>query len=837
MNKELQKRYQLYNSLFLNLYYQESNHVGHLLPLLKRYAKGQIDIEKNPTEIIDSFWEANKEVIGKNKIDFMFHVIQYVERQIVLFDSLEDSISPKELSDEDVMTIKDIFTKYDSQQDQHDLMKKLNEFKVRIVLTAHPTQFYRPSVLRIIAKLRKQIARNNLEKIDLLLHQLGLTSLVNSRNPTPIEEAKNIIHICRNYYYNAIGDFYYALEKQYPELANPELVSLGFWPCGDRDGNPFVTYETTREVIDELRMTLMKCYYNELKLLNTKLTFKEVEYILQPLQARLYTCMFHPEQRIAYTEILEKLEDARKMLVEKYEGLYLKDLQKLIAKVKVFKNHFASLDIRQDHSGHVQTVEYLLKKSGMIQDSLSELSEEEMIKLLTQHQIDIPETLDGNPIVNDTIRNIAQLAALQEANGEAGCHRYIISNSEDIFSVLYVFGLMRWITNKEQFNFDIIPLFETMNGMAACQDIMDRLFSISAYQWHMERRKNRQTMMLGFSDGTKDGGYLKANWEIFRSKEKLTAVCRKHGMAALFFDGRGGPPARGGGKTHNFYAALGPTIANEEIQMTIQGQTITSTYGTPAKFKFNAEQMVTSGLLGSINQEDANLSPEDRKLIEELAELSYKKYTELKHHPRFLSYLEKMTTLKYYGKAHIGSRPNKRNADKKLTLKDLRAISYVGSWSQLKQNIPGYFGLGTAIAAFKANGKMEEVKDLYTSSPFFRTLIDNSMMALTKCFFELTSYMKANPEFSEFWSYLYEEYQLSKKMTLELTGYKVLMEKEEITRHSIQVREDIVLPLILIQNYALQKIQSNTDPDNRELYEKLVIRSLYGNINASRNSA
>lgn len=837
MKKELQKRYQLYNSLFLNLYYQESNHVGHMLPLLKRYAKDELAHAQNPKDIIDSFFHANEKIIGKSKIDFMFQVIQYVERQIVLFDSLEDSISPEELSDQPANSIKDIFTKFDSAQNQIDLMEKLNQFKVRIVLTAHPTQFYRPPVLRIIGKLRKHIAKNNLEKIDLLLHQLGLTSLVNSKNPTPIEEAKNIIHICRNYYYDAIGELYFSLQKQYPQLANPELVSLGFWPCGDRDGNPFVTHETTREVIDELRMTLMKCYYNELKLLISKLTFKEIESTLQELLGRLYKAMFHADQRVDYTEILITLKAAEKILIREYESLYLKDLQKLIAKVEVFKNHFASLDIRQDHSGHVQTIEYLLQKAGLIKESVSEMSEAAQIELLTKGSVPIPDELDGNPIVIDTIRNIGQLAELQEANGEAGCHRYIISNSEDIFSVLYVFGLIRWITGKEVFNFDIIPLFETMQGMSACQDIMDRLFSIPEYKAHMDRRQNRQTMMLGFSDGTKDGGYLKANWEIFRSKEKLTEVCRKHGMAALFFDGRGGPPARGGGKTHNFYAALGPTIANDEIQMTIQGQTITSTYGTAEKFKFNAEQMITSGLKGSINEAEASLSEKERKLIEELSELSYQKYTELKLHPKFLPYLEHMTTMKYYAQANIGSRPSKRNTGKKLTLRDLRAISYVGSWSQLKQNIPGYFGIGTAIERLKNDGRMDEIKALYTSSPFFRTLIDNSMMSLTKCFFELTSYMKANEEFSEFWSYLYEEYLLSRKMILELTGYQILMEEEAITRKSIQIREEIVLPLILIQNYALQQIQSNADPENRELYEKLVIRSLYGNINASRNSA
>ena len=156
---------------------------------------------------------------------------------------------------------------------------------------------------------------------------------------------------------------------------------------------------------------------------------------------------------------------------------------------------------------------------------------------------------------------------------------------------------------------------------------------------------------------------------------------------------------------------------------------------------------------------------------------------------KFLPYIEKMTTLKYYSDARIGSRPSKRKSDAKLKLSDLRAIAYVGSWSQLKQNIPGYFGIGTAISKMKSEGKLQEVKDLYRNVPFFKTLIDNSMMSLTKCYFELTSYIKNVEEFSAFWQYLYDEYLLSKEMVLEITDSEFLMQHEKKSKMSIQTRE------------------------------------------------
>ena len=224
-----------------------------------------------------------------------------------------------------------------------------------------------------------------------------------------------------------------------------------------------------------------------------------------------------------------------------------------------------------------------------------------------------------------------------------------------------------------------------------------------------------------------------------------------------------------------------------------------------------------------------------RKLIEEFSESSFNKYDALKQHEKFIPYLEHRSTLKYYTKANIGSRPGKRGNKEKLTLSDLRAISFVGSWSQLKQNVPGYFGLGTALHQLKEEGRLNEVKKLYREVPFFKALMLNSMMSLAKTNFDLTSYMKDDPEFGGFWNILHDEYQLSKKMLLQISGLKILMEDEEVSRESVKIRERIVLPLLVIQQNALYHITQNTK--YKDLYEKIVTRSLYGNINASRNSA
>ena len=838
-DKLVDNKFKIYNSLFLNLPYTRDSNIGMLVPLLYKVSKDGLTAGKNPEEILNAFFANYANLTTeKEQLDFMFMVIQYVERQVVLYDSVEDAAFEEVQAHGDALTISDFFQKLDKEDNWDKIAQKLATFSARIVFTAHPTQFYPPSVLDIINKLRTLIPDNKLNEIDLTLQQLGLTSLINSKKPTPFDEAKNIIYFLRHVYYEAIGDLYSAIKEKTRngDFENPDIIKLGFWPGGDRDGNPFVTPQITKDVANALRMTLMKCYYNDLKKLQKKLSFREIEEELFVLRTKLYASMFDAKKVLNYKEIITPLLTARTILVDKYHQLYLSDLEKLIDKVKIFRTHFANLDIRQDNSVHIKTVTSILKSAGVIKDNLEELSEEQFQEILLRKEIDATKFTFDESVINDTIQNIGQLKSIQKENGEEGCNRYIISNSEDKFAVLMVYGLFRWCGwNGEDITFDIVPLFETMKGMRDSEKTMQQLFDIPEYRMHLSRRYNAQTIMLGFSDGTKDGGYLKANWSIFKTKETLSMVCEKNNIKAIFFDGRGGPPARGGGKTHSFYAAQSKHIANHEIQLTIQGQTITSTYGTKEQFNHNFEQLITAGLSNSFTDNGKEIPPKSRKLLEELGELSFDKYDALKKHKMFIPYLENKSTLKYYGKANIGSRPSKRGNKKELTLSDLRAISFVGSWSQLKQNVPGYFGIGTAIKAMVDQGRLQEVKRLFKDAPFFKALILNSMMSLSKCNFDLTSYMKEDKQYSGFWNILHDEYKLSKEMMLLISDFDILMQEEPISRASIAIRDEIVLPLLVIQQYALQKISQNVSA--KETYEKIVTRSLYGNINASRNSA
>jgi len=837
--KLVKNKFNVYNSLFLNLPYPRTSNIGMLIPLLYNVCKHELESGKDPLETLDSFFNIHTNIKSEQeKIDFMFHVIQYVERQVVLYDSVEDAAFTQLLTLDNNLSLKDYIHLLNGKKDGDCILEKLSSFSTRIVFTAHPTQFYPPSVLDIIARLKSLITKNDINEIDLTLRQLGLTSLINSKKPTPFDEAKNIIYFLRNVYYDAVIELYSNIKNniQNSNFDNPNILQFGFWPGGDRDGNPFVTSEITNNVADELRMNLMKCYYQDIKSLQKKLTFRDVEDIVTNLRARLYQTMFDPTKTIQFEEIINPLYRIKDSLINNYSSLYIEELENLIDKVKIFKTHFAALDIRQNHSVHKQTIEEILKNENLITNSLDEMEKDELISILLRKEIHVHADQFKEEIVKETIQTIAQLKYIQSKNGEEGCNRYIISNSEDIFSVLFVFSLLRWCCwGKGKIPIDIIPLFETMEGMSNSEIIMKELFDIPEYRYHISQRRNTQTVMLGFSDGTKDGGYLQANWSIYKTKENLSAICDQYDIKAIFFDGRGGPPARGGGKTHRFYASQSKKIANHAIQLTIQGQTITSRYGTKEHFTYNCEQLLIAGLSHSLSEKGNIISDESRQMIEKLAHLSFEKYKALKNHKMFIPYLENKSTLKYYSEANIGSRPSKRGNKEKLELKDLRAIPFVGSWSQLKQNVPGYFGVGTALQSLVNEGKLDELNKLFKEVPFFKALMLNSMMSLSKCFFELTGYIAKDEEFKDFWNILFEEYKLSKEMTLLVSQYSILMEEEPISRNSIEIREQIVLPLLVIQQYALQKIEQNSKYKNN--YEKIVKRSLYGNINASRNSA
>ena len=850
-NENVLSKYQIYNSLFMTLPFDGVSNTGLLLPLFhsiceKGFAKG-----KNPTEIVDSFFEKHHENSSeKVKIDQLFRFIQYIERQVVLFDAIEDASFPIVNNMEGLGTLRNSKEIAYSKDKKEELKKHLTDFKVRLVLTAHPTQFYPGEVLGIITDLDSAIQNNNLLLIKNLLSQLGKTPFFKKQKPSPFDEAVSLIWYLENVFYHSVSKIHNYIENNIfdGDHFDNQIINLGFWPGGDRDGNPFVTTKITLDVAEKLRQTLLKNYHKDVKRLKRRFTFSGVQEILSDLEDKLYKHVIRSYETIDLTQeiILNELNKAKEIVVNEHQSLFIDELNDFITKVKIFGIHFASLDIRQDsrihHDAFTHMVNELLQKEDKIfPKNYQTLTEIEQIEVLSKVEGVIDPSNLIHQIAVKTMESMHAIKSIQERNGELGANRYIISNNQSALNIMQTFAMLNLCGFSKPLPVDVIPLFETVEDLQNAESIMRTVYSNTKYREHLTKRKNKQTIMLGFSDGTKDGGYLMANWGIFKAKESLTKVSKEFQIDVIFFDGRGGPPARGGGKTHQFYASLGPTIEDKEIQLTIQGQTISSNFGTLNSSQFNIEQLLSSGIKNDVFTKN-QLNDKHRTIINDLAQTSYNNYVDFKNHPQFLPYLEEMSTLKYYAKTNIGSRPSKRSStDTKLDFSALRAIPFVGSWSQLKQNVPGFYGLGSALKIYEDSNRFDELIEFYNSSDFFKTLLENSMMSLTKSFFDLTAYMSQDPVYGNFWNLIFEEYKTTKRLLLKISGQTELMENIPEGKASIEVRESIVLPLLTIQQYALKKIQElQKEAGNEEkisVYEKIVTRSLFGNINASRNSA
>ena len=841
-------RFHIYNSIFATLPYDSISDTGNLLPIFTEHCKLGYSKKLDPKKIVQDFFSKYCEGYSKDEeISLIFRFIQYIERQVVLFDAIEDASFTQVNNMGGVGTLRNLKELVESSNKKKELKKYLRSFKIKPVLTAHPTQFYPGSVLGIITDLANSIEKNDLTEIKNLLSQLGKTPFFKQKKPTPYDEAVSLSWYLENVFYYSVGNIFKYVKSNIfdNKYEHYDLISIGFWPGGDRDGNPFVTSEITSKTAKKLRSDIIKNYYRDIRYLRRKLTFKKIEDVIIQIEDSLWISIFetNKEPKIKLDVLKEKLNFIKETLINEHKSLFIDELQDLIDKVNIFGYHFATLDIRQDSTIHSSVFNDVINNyfKKELSNKYEKQDKDQKIQSLSLLKGKIDSAKFKNETSKSTIESIELIKQIQDSNGEKGCHRYIISNNNSSINIFEVFTMIR-LTLGNEFNVDVVPLFESVSDLENASTIMENVYSNQLYREHIIRRDNIQTIMLGFSDGTKDGGYLTANWSILKAKESLTKVSRKFGIKVLFFDGRGGPPARGGGNTHQFYSSLGDFIESDEIQLTVQGQTISSNFGTIKSSQYNMEQLISSGIKNRILSNSEVFNKKNRKTIEKLSSISYNSYKDFKSHPSFIPYLEKMSTIKYYSKTNIGSRPSKRGVKgEAFNFDKLRAIPFVGSWNQLKQNVPGFYGLGTSINHFYKNNKIKDVKLLYEEVPFFRALVSNSMMSLTKSFFELTSYMSKDEEFGEFWKIIHDEYILTKKMLLKISNFKELMENEPANKLSIQTRENVVMPLITIQQYALQIVKEieSGEMDNLEkpIFEKMITRSLYGNINASRNSA
>ncbi|MCF7808233.1 MAG: phosphoenolpyruvate carboxylase [Candidatus Marinimicrobia bacterium] len=843
-------RYQLYDRLFLTLPLDAVQQAGLWMPLIHEACTDGYAEKMDPEAIVADFFRSHlPDLQTDEQIRLLFKVIQYIERQVVLVDALEDAAYEQIHHMDGTGSWRQMAESMDKDQSREELGAILRDIGVRVVLTAHPTQFYPKTILSIISDLAKAIRDNQTSDVRQLLEQLGRTPFAREEAPSPLDEALQLISHLKRVFYPAVGDLLdQVAESGFHDFdQNPELIQIGFWPGGDRDGNPNITQETTRQVAAELKRTILSKYYLDVKDLSRRLSFKGIHEPVMKLRRRLQNDlgrlpanMNKGLKPLELPELKSILKDMEASLVRDHSGLFVDKIQSFQRKVNSFGFHFASLDIRQDSRVIRQTLEAIHAiHPDLFPEDFETYSSERQIEALLNVEGEIDCGLIQDPVLRDTAESVNVIADIQASNGEAGAHRYVISNCRSAVDVARLFALFRLCGWKAaEITVDLVPLFETVADLKTAHDTMETIYKVPVYRKHLEGRDNKQTVMLGFSDGTKDGGYFMANWGIYSAKESITSVSRQAGIEVRFFDGRGGPPARGGGDTHLFYTALGRSVENKQIQTTIQGQVVSATYGIRQAAVHNLELLLTAGIKSRLGHSDKKqLTAEARSMLNELADISYETYRSFKEHPLFIPYLLERSPLEFYGRTNIASRPMRRNQEATFRFEDLRAIPFVGAWSQLKQNVPGFYGLGTALKSLEDRGHLDEMKTLFKEVDLFRAILGNSMQSMSKSNLELTRYMEHDEKFGDFYLQIFNEYELTKSMVLKVAGQSYLLEDNDRSRQSIALRERVVLPLFTIQQYALKKLQSEDLQENeRALFGKMVMRTFFGNINATRNS-
>lgn len=821
-------KYHDYAKQFLDLPFKDLPQAGHLLTQFSDYCAAKLAANASPTTIVTDFFKEIAHITDHStQIELLFWFLQFIERQIVLFDAIEDAEYPQSHDD----NLKNFLLR-NPKLSREDLQN----YRIRLVLTAHPTQFYPAQIIGILQDLTQALTQQDHATIHNLLLQMAKTSFTNAHQPTPYDEAAFLCQYLDNVFYPTVSQDQHFLDQQFGAL--PAAIELGFWPGGDRDGNPNVTTEITFAVVQMLHQRILSKYLEELEQVKHFLTFKHVWEPLEQIQARLRATLQPTRLEFAAyatpDEFKADLQNLKLIIDEQHDGLYSEKIGHLISAVSCFGFHYAALDIRQDSLIHSELIDKILQTIHPAMHYLQQDTDSKLAILLEQLNQPRPTIT----VTHDVLTLLTTVKTLQALVGARGVHRYIISHTQAAHHVIEIILLCYWCGfESDAIPLDIVPLFESIHDLTSAADIMTTLYHTAAYQLHLKQRLQCQTIMVGYSDGTKDGGYVTANWSIYQAKINITRASEAANIKCIFFDGRGGPPARGGGNTHKFYRALVSCLPQHELQITLQGQTISSNFGTLARAQYNIEQFYTAGL-SHLHQDIVPMPKPDEDLLNELSTLSTHYYQTLIHHPQFLPYLEHITPMNFFGDLNIASRPPRRNQQGPLNLDNLRAITFVSAWSQMKQNVPGYYGFGSALQTLINQGKTKQLQNLYQTNLYFHTLVENTMQSLLKNFFPLTHYLKADPVYGDFWQLLANEANLTEATLLTITQQPHLLAEEPTTRASIKLRETIVLPLQVIQQYALINYhQANLPETYRATLKKLIQKSLPTNLNASRNSA
>lgn len=781
----------------------------------------------------------------------------------------------------------------------------LEALHVRLVLTAHPTETRRRSVLAKLvrtADLLRQLDSGPLAPEDAadLTRQLSeevtalwLTDETRDRAPTVVDEVRNSI-----FWFDAsifwvvpriLRELRAAVAATYPTLS-PVLdrpLTFGSWVGGDRDGNPNVTAEVTAAALDEHQRMAVRLLRRSIEAMHAHLSVALSRGILPELEERAdhlagvlgaddgleWRYADQPHRRFlalvhrrlgrtadaldqpwavrtppagAYRDADELLEDLR-LLQRSLRAAGAGELadgrlEDLAVQAEVFGFHLATLDVRLHASTLRGTVTELLARYGDLaagdavdDDALATL----LVRELAEPRPLTPARLDHSATATDTIELFRLVRDARERIGDRAIDRCIVSGTEHVADVLAPLVLARDAGCAD--GLDVVPLLESATALGSAAQLLDTLLRLPAYREHVARRGDHQTVMVGYSDSNKDSGYLAANWQLQRAQTELVRVADAHGVRLTIFHGRGGSVGRGGGPANAAIRAQPSETIRGRFSMTEQGEVIASRYRDRMLAHRHLELTLHAVLVSSVRH-DGDADPARlEEVMDALASSSRDTYRErIAESPALRAYLETATPVEAMGRLNIASRPARRTSGGGI--EDLRAIPWVFAWTQSRANVPGWFGIGSALEAWAGDDDAcwAELRELAAAHPLLEATLANAEMVLAKTDLDIHrdyARLADAPVREALLPAVEDEYARTVRALLRLRGASRLLERDPELHDVLALREPYLLPLHVIQVALLERIGPGAAPEEHgELLEDAFLLATNGIAAGLRNT-
>jgi phosphoenolpyruvate carboxylase len=753
----------------------------------------------------------------------------------------------------------------------------LDHLFIELVLTAHPTESRRRTVtskVQRVAHLLGDISSKRFtplerEKTRAMIHaeiaSLWLTDRDRTIQPAVTDEVRTGLYFVENVFWDAVPTLYEDMERalalHYPDVTLPSRwLRMASWMGGDRDGNPNVTHVVTAETLRLHRGLAVEKHRRTLQELSRRLSvssrrlspspelltwidsrrplpdhvaFIEERYPAEPyrlmlallasdlaeasrddMTARLLERTPH-QARIRLQDLLTPLNLIQENLPD---SLQEDEIETACRQLNIFGLHAMRLDLREDSSRLNGTLDETLRALNLT-SNFAELPDQERLALLTKLLgSDLPD-LSAQPGITaataETWSLFQLIRRVRDVYGAELLGPFVISMCQSAADVLSVLLLARWMGCDQ--GLQIVPLFETIEDLRAAPSIFESLLELPIYREHLSTCDDEQMIMIGYSDSNKDGGYVMSNWALYQGQESITEVSQKHNIALTIFHGRGGTIARGGGPANRGIRAQPPGSVNGRFRLTEQGEVIAARYSNLALAHRHLEQLVHAVLVASSPVKPKTEIPDAwRAAMNQMSETAHKMYRGLVYeNPKFIEFWQTATPLDEIKRLHIGSRPAARGTSSEVT--KIRAIPWVFSWMQSRFNLPGWFGLGSALAAVKDDGLLRE---MYQNWALFDTMLNNAEMSLLKADMGIASlYVDLVPDKAlgnEMFRIIRAEYDRTRDIVLSISGHTNLLDAEPITQNAVQLRNPYVDPLNYVQVEMLRRIRALPDQESEE---------------------